>query len=170
MELCLCRKINCQYSCLAQKTGCLPVRGSRLLRHRDFYQYNCPICGKAAQARNRCQRQFFGLAFTFYATSPSTDDTQPWNTALVQKWRCAMYMRAEHSVLHLMYARFITMAPARSVIDNHLDASRSWHDYQRRRKDSKSKGNIINPDDYLTRFGADVVRVSECLMGPTTRA
>jgi leucyl-tRNA synthetase len=77
---------------------------------------------------------------------------------------------AEHSVLHLMYVRFITMA----LHDlGYLEFEEPFKRFRANgtitkdgAKISKSKGNVVNPDDYITRFGADVFRVYLMFMGP----
>jgi len=77
---------------------------------------------------------------------------------------------AEHSVLHLMYARFITMAlhdlgylhfeePFKRFRAHGMITSEGA-------KISKSKGNVINPDEYIARYGADVFRTYLVFMGP----
>jgi leucyl-tRNA synthetase len=77
---------------------------------------------------------------------------------------------AEHSVLHLMYARFITMA----LHDlGFLEFSEPFKRFRANgtitkggAKISKSKGNVVNPDDYIDRFGTDVFRLHLMFMLP----
>ncbi|HET9918745.1 MAG TPA: class I tRNA ligase family protein, partial [Ktedonobacteraceae bacterium] len=77
---------------------------------------------------------------------------------------------AEHSVLHLMYVRFITMA----LHDlGHLDFAEPFKRFRANgtitrdgAKISKSRGNVINPDGYIEHFGADVFRLYLMFMGP----
>ena len=77
---------------------------------------------------------------------------------------------AEHSVLHLMYVRFITMA----LHDlGYLDFSEPFKRFRANgtitkggAKISKSKGNVINPDDYINRFGTDAFRLHLMFMLP----
>ena len=91
---------------------------------------------------------------------------------LTRKWLpIDMYIGgAEHSVLHLMYARFITMA----LHDlGHLDFSEPFKRFRANgtitkggAKISKSKGNVVNPDDYINRFGTDAFRLHLMFMLP----
>jgi leucyl-tRNA synthetase len=77
---------------------------------------------------------------------------------------------AEHSVLHLLYSRFIVMAMHDAGL---LDFDEPFKRFRANgmitlngQKISKSKGNIVNPDDYISRYGADVLRVYLVFMGP----
>ena len=91
---------------------------------------------------------------------------------LTRKWLPVdMYIGgAEHSVLHLMYARFIAMA----MHDlGHLEFEEPFKRFRANgmitaegAKISKSKGNVINPDEYIARYGADVFRTYLVFMGP----
>lgn len=82
---------------------------------------------------------------------------------------------AEHTVLHLMYARFFTKV-LRDM--GHLSTSEPFQTLRHPGtilgpdgdKMSKSKGNIISPDDMISRFGADTLRMYEMFMGPFDQA
>lgn len=87
-----------------------------------------------------------------------------------------MYMGgAEHTVLHLMYARFITKALKKF---GHLSFSEPFTKLRHQgiilapdgRKMSKSLGNVINPDDVIKKVGADTLRLYEMFMGPIDQA
>ncbi|HVA96362.1 MAG TPA: leucine--tRNA ligase [Candidatus Acidoferrales bacterium] len=77
---------------------------------------------------------------------------------------------AEHSVLHLLYARFITMAlKDMGYVDFEEPFSRFYAHgliIKDGAKMSKSKGNIINPDDYIHKYGADTLRTYLLFLGP----
>ena len=138
----------------------------------SFVNTTCPICGRAARRETDVSDNFLDSAWYFLRYTSDNDDTQPWNPELTRKWLPVdMYIGgAEHSVLHLMYVRFITMA----LHDlGHLDFSEPFKRFRANgtitkdgAKISKSKGNIINPDDYIARFGADVFRLYLMFMGP----
>src|SRR5581483_11492831 len=115
---------------------------------------------------------FLDSAWYFLRYLSHDDETQPWDPELVRKWLPAdMYIGGgEHSVLHLMYVRFLTMA----LHDlGYLEFAEPFKRFRANgtitkdgAKISKSKGNIVNPDDYIARFGADVFRVYLMFMGP----
>jgi len=110
------------------------------------------------------------------------DKNKPWDQAITKKWLPVdMYTGgAEHSVLHLLYSRFVTMA----FHDwGYFDFSAQggpalgWEEPFTRffahglvikdgAKMSKSKGNVINPDEYILLYGADALRLYLMFMGP----
>jgi leucyl-tRNA synthetase len=145
---------------------------SPLAAIESFVHTTCPICGLAARRETDVSDNFLDSAW-YYLRYPSHDDErEPWNPTLTRKWLPVdMYIGgAEHSVLHLLYARFITMA----LHDlDYLDFEEPFKRFRAHgiiskdgAKISKSRGNVINPDDYLARFGADVLRVYLMFMGP----
>jgi leucyl-tRNA synthetase len=138
----------------------------------EFVETTCPICGKPARRETDVSDNFLDSAWYYLRYPSSDDDTQPWNPKLTRKWLPVdMYIGgAEHSVLHLMYARFITMA----MHDlGHLEFEEPFTRFRANgtitaegAKISKSKGNVINPDEYIARYGADVFRTYLVFMGP----
>ena len=99
-------------------------------------------------------------------------EVAPWDRKIIQKWLPvnAYIGGAEHAVLHLLYARFVTM----TLKDmGYLDFEEPFpflfgHGLivKDGAKMSKSKGNVINPDDYIAKFGADVLRCYLMFLGP----
>jgi len=138
----------------------------------SFINTTCPICGQPAKRETDVSDNFLDSAWYFLRYPSNTDETQPWDPDLTRRWLpIDMYIGgAEHSVLHLMYARFITMA----LHDlGYLDFSEPFKRFRANgtitkggAKISKSKGNIVNPDDYLNRFGADAFRLHLMFMLP----
>jgi leucyl-tRNA synthetase len=145
---------------------------SPLAAIESFVNTTCPICGQPARRETDVSDNFLDSAWYFLRYLSHDDDTQPWDSALARKWLPVdMYIGgAEHSVLHLMYVRFITMA----LHDlGYLEFEEPFKRFRANgtitkdgAKISKSKGNVVNPDDYITRFGADVFRVYLMFMGP----
>ena len=145
---------------------------SPLAAIEEFVNTTCPICGGPARRETDVSDNFLDSAWYYLRYLSNDGDTQPWDPALAHKWLPVdMYIGGvEHSVLHLMYARFITMA----LHDlGYLEFEEPFKRFRANgtitmggAKISKSKGNVINPDDYITRFGTDVFRVHLMFMGP----
>ena len=145
---------------------------SPLARVASFVNTTCPVCGQPARRETDVSDNFLDSAWYFLRYPSSDDDHAPWDPALTAKWLPVdMYIGgAEHSVLHLLYARFITMA----LHDlGHLPFAEPFARFRAHgiitkdgKKIAKSKGNVINPDDYIERYGADVFRVYLMFMGP----
>ena len=145
---------------------------SPLAAIESFVNTTCPICGRPARRETDVSDNFLDSSWYFLRYPSSNDETQPWDPELTRKWLPVdMYIGgAEHSVLHLMYARFITMA----LHDlDHLEFAEPFKRFRANgtitkngAKISKSKGNVVNPDDYIAHFGADVLRLYLMFMGP----
>ena len=145
---------------------------SPLAAIESFVQTTCPICGGPARRETDVSDNFLDSSWYFLRYPSSSDETQPWDPALTRKWlpvdMCVG--GAEHSVLHLMYVRFIAMA----LHDlGHLDFAEPFKRFRANgtitkdgAKISKSRGNIINPDAYIEHFGVDVFRLYLMFMGP----
>ncbi len=145
---------------------------SPLAAIESFVNTTCPICGQQARRETDVNDNFLDSAWYYLRYPSSHDETRPWDPELTRKWLpVAMYIGgAEHSVLHLMYVRFIAMA----LHDlGHLEFAEPFPRFRANgtitkdgAKISKSKGNIVNPDTYIARFGADVFRLYLMFMGP----
>jgi leucyl-tRNA synthetase len=101
------------------------------------------------------------------------DDTRPWDPAAAERWMPVdQYMGgAEHAVMHLLYARFFIKAlrdiglvrfsePFTRLFNQGIILGEDGE------KMSKSRGNVVNPDDYVSQLGADTVRTFLMFIGP----
>ncbi len=145
---------------------------SPLARHEEWYYVPCPVCGKRARRETDVSDTFLDSAW-YHLRYPSTDfDDRPFDPRLTRKWLPVhSYIGGnEHAVLHLLYARFITMVLHEL---GHLDFDEP---YQRFRahglivkdgaKMSKSRGNVVVPDQFIARWGADTFRMYLMFLGP----
>ncbi len=138
-----------------------------------FYNVPCPTCGKPAKRETDVSDTFLDSAWYFLRYTSTEDDQQPWKSERVKRWLpVSSYIGgAEHSVLHLLYSRFITMVFKDIGLIEHFEEPFSRFRahgliISEGAKMSKSKGNVINPDDYIKDYGADTLRVYLMFLGP----
>ena len=150
-----------------------PTGESPLARSQSFQQVACPKCGGNARRESDTLDTFVDSSWYFLRyTDPANPDTFAAADHLRSWLPVDMYVGgAEHAVLHLLYARFITKAlddqlrlgfrePFRSLRNQGLIMGEDG------RKMSKSLGNVINPDEIVVQYGADTLRLYEMFMGP----
>ena len=145
---------------------------SPLARHESWYHVPCPVCGKRGRRETDVSDTFLDSAW-YHLRYPSTEfDDRPFDAARTKKWLpVTTYIGGnEHAVLHLLYARFITMV-LHELGHVHFDEP-----YKRFRahglivkdgaKMSKSRGNVVIPDEYINKWGADTFRMYLMFLGP----
>jgi leucyl-tRNA synthetase len=146
--------------------------GKSPLAHFDaFVHTTCPRCEGPARRETDTMDTFVCSSWYFLRyLSPHRNDA-PFDTALVRRWLPVdQYVGgAEHAVMHLMYARFITMV-LHDLGHIHFEEPFTRLRHQgtitnRGAKMSKSKGNVINPENFLEQFGSDTFRMYLMFMG-----
>jgi leucyl-tRNA synthetase len=151
----------------------LPTGESPLARSASFKQTPCPSCGEPAERDVDTMDTFVDSSWYYLRYLSAHDDTQAIDLAAIDRWLPVnVYVGgAEHAILHLLYARFMTKAladilgfdirePFKRLINVGLVRADDG------RKMSKSLGNVVNPDDVIDEFGADTLRAYELFMGP----
>ena len=138
---------------------------SPLAQDSSFVKVNCPNCGRDARRETDVSDTFLDSAWYFFRYTSAEDDTCPWRPERVRKWLPVdMYIGgAEHSVLHLLYSRFLTMAFKDLGLISHFEEPFTKFRAHgllicKGAKMSKSKGNIVIPDDYIEKYGSDTLR------------
>ncbi|MBD2238333.1 class I tRNA ligase family protein [Aulosira sp. FACHB-113] len=138
----------------------------------EFVNTTCPGCGGAARRETDVSDNFLDSAW-YFLRYPCCDRADvPFDSAITAKWLPVdMYIGgAEHSVLHLLYSRFITM-----VLHDlgHIPFEEPFRRFRAHGlltkqggKMSKSKGNVVNPDGYIEEYGADTLRTYLMFLGP----
>jgi leucyl-tRNA synthetase len=145
---------------------------SPLARAEEWYRVPCPSCGADARRETDVSDTFLDSAW-YFLRYPSTEfDERPFDPALTSKWLPVdSYIGGnEHAVLHLMYSRFITMA----LHDlGHLGFEEPFTRFRAHgmivkdgAKMSKSRGNVVIPDEYIAKWGADTFRMYLMFLGP----
>ena len=150
-----------------------PTGVSPLQSHGDFLKAACPVCGAEARRETDTMDTFVDSAWYFLRYCSPNDDAQAWDPQAVAHWMPVdLYTGgAEHAVLHLMYSRFFVKAlrdMGHLSFDEPFVALRNQGqilgaDHQRM---SKSRGNVVNPDDLTARYGSDTVRLFLMFIGP----
>ena len=145
---------------------------SPLARVESWYRVTCPSCGGVARRETDVSDTFLDSAW-YFLRYPSTDFPDvPFDPALTEKWLpVTSYIGGnEHAVLHLLYSRFVTMVlhdAGRLAFEEPYVKFRAHGMIVREgAKMSKSRGNVVNPDEYIERWGADTFRTYLMYLGP----
>ncbi|MAG60032.1 leucine--tRNA ligase [Candidatus Woesebacteria bacterium] len=147
---------------------------SPLALDKTWVKVACPECQSVARRETDVSDTFLDSAWYYlrYPNIGKKDDAIPWNRQVTKKWLPVnMYIGgAEHAVLHLMYSRFLAMAfHDWGLIDFEEPFTRFYaHGLLIKDGDkmSKSRGNVVVPDTYIKKHGADTVRSYFMFLGP----
>jgi len=138
----------------------------------EFVNTKCPKCHGEAKRETDVMDNFLDSAWYFFRYPSAHDDSQIFDQQLIKKWLPVdMYIGGnEHAVLHLMYTRFITMVFKDLGYINFEEPFVKFRAHGTIIKDghkmSKSKGNVVNPDDHLEKYGTDSLRMYLMFLGP----
>jgi leucyl-tRNA synthetase len=150
----------------------LPKGRSPLAAAEDWVRASCPKCGGAARRETDTMDTFVDSSWYFIRYTDPHNDRAPWDRPIADYWLPVnQYIGGiEHAILHLLYARFFTK------VLNDIDLvgfrepfARLFTQgmlHYRGAKMSKSKGNVIVPDMYVERHGADACRMYLLFIGP----
>ncbi|MDR2611828.1 MAG: leucine--tRNA ligase [Deltaproteobacteria bacterium] len=144
---------------------------SPLRRHAEFYNTVCPQCGGHATRETDVSDNFLCSAWYFYRYPSTEFADRPFDAGRTRKWLPVdLYVGGnEHAVLHLLYSRWLCRALNRAGFLDFAEPYRRFVAHGIIVKDgakmSKSRGNIVNPDDYVGAYGADAFRVYLMFMG-----
>ena len=138
----------------------------------SFIKTECPKCGGPARREADVMDNFLDSAWYFLRYISPQNEKEIFNKKLGKKWLpIDLYVGGnEHAVLHLMYTRFITMAlHDLGVIDFDNPFKRFRANgmiLKDGKKMSKSKGNVINPEEYGEKVGYDALKTYLLFLGP----
>jgi len=149
-----------------------PSGESPLQSNKDFMNVKCPKCNEDAKRDPDTMDTFVDSSWYYFRyLNPKISDA-PFDKTLADKWTPVdMYVGgAEHATMHLLYARFIHKF-LRDLGLTHSDEPfmNLFHQgtiTNQGAKMSKSKNNVVNPDDFTQKYGSDVFRLYLMFMGP----
>ena len=146
---------------------------SPLAKHTDWVNTTCPHCGGKATRETDTMPQWAGSSWYYLRYMDPHNDKALASKEALEYWSPVDWYNGgmEHTTLHLLYSRFwhkflydIGVVPTKEPYQK-----RTSHGMilgSNGEKMSKSKGNVVNPDEVVDEFGADSFRVYEMFMGP----
>ncbi len=150
-----------------------PTGESPLARSDAFVNTTCPRCGEPARRETDTMDTFMDSNWYFIRYLSPYYDQAPFNSGLAREWvPVDQYTGgAEHAVMHLLYARFFwKVVRDMGLVQGTEPFRRLFNQGQILGPDgqrmSKSRGNVIAPDEWVTRYGADVFRCYLMFIGP----
>ena len=149
-----------------------PSGESPLARNEKFMNVKCPGCGADAKRDPDTMDTFVDSSWYYLRYLDPKYDKAPFDIELANKWTPVdMYVGgAEHATMHLLYARFFhkflrdiglvnSDEPFQTLVHQGTITNQGA-------KMSKSKGNVVNPDEFIDNYGTDVFRMYLMFMGP----
>ncbi len=145
---------------------------SPLARHREWYFVKCPQCGGEGRRETDVSDTFLDSSWYFLRYPSSEVDGRPWDPQRTKTWLpVSTYIGGnEHAVLHLLYSRFITMVLHEL---GHVEFEEPFPKLRAHgliikdgAKMSKSRGNVVVPDAFIQKWGADTFRMYLMFLGP----
>jgi leucyl-tRNA synthetase len=149
-----------------------PKGKSPLATAEDWVNTRCPLCGGPALRETDTMDTFVDSAWYFMRYCDARNDEAAWDAGVLGRWMPVdQYIGGvEHAILHLMYARFFTKALADL---GHLNFQEPFARLftqgmitREGAKMSKSRGNVISPQSFIDRYGADTARCYILFIGP----
>lgn len=163
--------------------GCVPVKekdlpvtlpqqapitgegGSPLAKVKEFVDVDCPQCGARARRETDTMATFFDSSWYFLRYADAHNDQKIFDEEKVSYWMPVdQYIGGiEHAILHLLYSRFFTkfikelgLITTTEPFDRLLTQGMVLKEGEVM---SKSKGNVVDPDEVISKYGADTLRM-----------
>jgi leucyl-tRNA synthetase len=147
---------------------------SPLATVEEWVNVTCPVCGGPARRETDVSDTFLDSSW-YHLRYPSTDfDDVAFDPERTRRWLPVdMYIGGnEHAVRHLLYARFVMRALHGLGLVDEPEPYAKFRAHGMIVKDgfkmSKSRGNVVNPDEYIEKYGADTFRLYLMFLGPYT--
>ena len=145
---------------------------SPLAQVPEFVQTTCPACGGPARRETDTMDTFVDSSWYFDRFTDAHNDQQPFAPAKARYWLPVDFYSGgvEHAILHLIYSRFFTRVFRDLGMVDHDEPFSRLLTQGMVLKDgkvmSKSKGNVVDPDEMIDRFGADALRLYVMFVAP----
>ncbi len=148
------------------------TKGETLADHPEFYETECPQCGGPARRETDTMDTFTCSSWYYLRYCDARNDAAIWDSAKADYWMPVdQYIGGiEHAILHLLYSRFFTkvfrdmgLVEADEPFTNLLTQGMVKKDGETM---SKSKGNVVAPEEMIARHGADALRAYILFMSP----
>ena len=148
---------------------------SPLAQSAEFVQCTCPKCGRPAKRETDTMDTFICSSWYYLRYTDAVNDQAPFAHDKVNYWAPVdQYIGGiEHAILHLLYSRFVTKVLRDA---GELDFSEPFHNLLTQgmvikdgSKMSKSKGNIVSPEEIINKYGADTARLFILFAAPVER-
>ncbi|MFQ6042279.1 MAG: leucine--tRNA ligase [Candidatus Poribacteria bacterium] len=142
---------------------------------KEFYEVECPRCSKPAHRETDTMATFVDSSWYFARYTDPKNNTLPFSLENVSYWMPVDHYvgGVEHAVLHLLYSRFFTKVMRDIGLLNIDEPFTKLLTQGMVIKDgakmSKSKGNVVDPDDIIAQYGADTMRVFSLFAAPPDR-
>jgi len=160
---------------LPEQIDITQTHGSPLGRVAEFVNAKCPKCGGKARRETDTMDTFVDSSWYFYRYTDAKNSKAPFDSDKANYWfPIDQYIGGvEHAILHLIYSRFWTKVMRDlGMIKNDEPAERLFTQgmvIKDGAKMSKSKGNVVSPDDMIARYGADATRMYALFAAPPDR-
>jgi leucyl-tRNA synthetase len=145
---------------------------SPLAQVPEFVNATCPKCGGRARRETDTMDTFVDSSWYFYRFADPRNDAMPFDPAAVKYWLPVDFYSGgvEHAILHLIYSRFFARVFRDLGLVQHSEPFSQLLTQGMVLKDgavmSKSKGNVVDPDTMLQKFGADALRLYVMFVAP----
>jgi leucyl-tRNA synthetase len=145
---------------------------SPLAAIRDWVETTCPVCGGPAERETDTMPQWAGSSWYFLRYCDPHNQNELASREALERWMPVNWYNGgmEHTTLHLLYSRFWHkfLYDIGAVNTSEPYAKRTSHGYilgEDGVKMSKSRGNIVTPDEIVPEYGADTFRLFEMFIG-----
>ena len=145
---------------------------SPLAQVPEFVNATCPTCGGPARRETDTMDTFVDSSWYFYRFADPTNAAHPFDPAAVKYWLPVDFYSGgvEHAILHLIYSRFFARVFRDLGYVDHAEPFTQLLTQGMVLKDgavmSKSKGNVVDPDSMLQKYGADALRLYVMFVAP----